>query len=288
MRYSKNPKFAITDVHAEQRRPPRGLRHDEFFTSIAKDSSAADRVGGVLLVGGVSAEDLLVRQAQAHLRLDRLPSHWSHAAIILSWPDGARLDQVVGAEVALSPENPDQQVPERNGVTLFRLGQYRNHLRYPNLAFGTQRATGAGSRKQQVVDAVLQPMQDRVRYPLWEWLGAWKAFAHGARDNPLVSHLAHPGAALCDYAYAAAGLDITPGADAPDTCPEMLWSTLLYWYPRLEQPDAARPDKEKAKAQRGAKVPEIAAWLSLSRTESLSRTPLLPALTDDFNRAKGT
>ena len=289
MRYSEQPKFAVTDVHADQRRQPRALRHDEFFERIAEQSSEADRVGGVLLVGGTTAADLAVRQAQSHLRFDRLPSDWSHAAIVLSWPDGARLDQVIGAEVALSPEDDAQQVPERNGVTLFRLARYRNHVRYPNLAFGTRRAAGAEERKQTAVDAVLHPLRDRARYPLWEWLGAWKAFVHGSRDNPLVSHLAHPGAALCDYAYAAAGLDITPGAEAPDTSPETLWSTLLYWYPHLDRADAAA-DAGKAKdkqARRAAKVPQIAAWVSRSRQLSMTRTPLSPTLTADLQQAKG-
>lgn len=291
MRYSDHPKFKIQDVHGEQRPPARGFRHDDFFEQIAAGSSAQDREGGVLLVGGTSAADLAVRQAQSSLRLDRQPSSWSHAAIILSWPDGARLDQVLGAEVALRPEEPDLQVPERNGVTLFRLSRYRNHVRFPNLAFGTLRAAGAERRKQAIVEAVLHPMRDRLRYPLFEWLGAWQAHVHGSRDNPLGSHLAHPGAALCDYAYASAGLDITPGADAPDTCPEMLWSTLLYWYPRLAKPDTVVPETTKGKPpkQQGAKttVPEMVAWVSRSRTESLTRTAQPSDLVEEFEKARG-
>lgn len=290
MRYSTNPKLQVADVLEGRRRAPRALRHDDFFAQISDGSKEADRRGGVLLAGGTSPADLAVRRAQSHLRLDRLPSYWSHAAIILHWPDGARLDQVIGAEVTLTPEDAGEQVPERNGVTLFRLSRYRDHKRWPSLAFGTLingKAKVQGKKvdaecKDRIVNAVLEPCRDRVRYPLWEWLGPWRSFVQTNRDNPLLQRQALPSAALCDYAYGAAGIDLTPGAEAPDTCPEMLWSTLLYWYRPFGGSQAA------AKAGPTAESSGVSAWLSLTREDSLSRTPLSSHLGADFTAAQGS
>ncbi len=260
MRYSAAKRFEITKVRKE-------ATADEFFAIIAKATSAEDRRGGVLLVGGVSPRDLAVRQAQAQLRLDRLPSYWSHAALVLDWRDGAKPDAVVGAEVTLDPPEPVKQVPERNGVTLFRLAHYVDRERYPNLAFGTIRNPKDKELKNKIQQAALEPNRDRLRYRLWDWLGAWASYTYapGATADPIATNVPLPGAAFCEYAYEAAGLDLTPGATAPNACPELLWTTLLYWYDRI-----------------GPQVGQVAAWSLVQDDESPTRNPLSVTLEADF------
>ncbi|MEQ8763921.1 MAG: hypothetical protein RL885_08340 [Planctomycetota bacterium] len=248
IRYSHLPKNKVTH--------PKKTATD-LFVKIKDDTKAIDRKAGILLIGGTSARDLVVRQAQSLLRFDRLPSYWSHAALILDWPDTAEPKDVIGAEVCLEPGDPTLQVPERNGVTFFRLDQYLDRDPFPNLAFGTlclkepkkqesKKKKGKSTDeahvkanrddldpevlKGKVVQAALNPCQDRMRFPLWEWLGQWQSFVHSAgNENPILQGIAHPGAAFCEYAYQAAGIDVTPGATAPNASPEHLWNAQIRW-----------------------------------------------------------
>jgi hypothetical protein len=263
MRYSPAKRFEITKIRKE-------ATADEFFSTIAKAIPAEDRRGGILLVGGVSPRDIVVRNAQADLRLDKLPSYWSHAALILDWKDGAKLDAVVGVELSLDPVEPDKQVPERNGVTLFRLARYANRARYPNLAFGTICNPRDKELKNKIQQAAMDPNRDRLRYRLWDWLGAWASYTYtpAATTNPIATGIPLPGAALCEYAYEAAGLDLTPGATAPNACPELLWTTLLYWYDRI-----------------GPQTGQVAAWCLVEVDESPTRKPLSIALDDELREA---
>jgi hypothetical protein len=263
MRYSRAKRFQVTQLKKD-------ATAEELFSTIAKATSAEDRRGGVLLVGGVSPRDLSVRQAQADLRLDRLPSYWSHAALVLDWRDGAKPDAVLGAEVTLDPAEPERQVPERNGVTLFRLARYAKGDRYPNLAFGTICNPKDKELKNKIQQAALDPNRDRLRYRLWDWLGAWASYTYApaATANPIATNVPLPGAAFCEYAYEAAGLDLTPGATAPNACPELLWTTLLYWYDRI-----------------GPQVGQVAAWCLVQDDESPTRRPLSITLVDEFREA---
>ena len=239
MRYS-------TSKRLNPRSPAKSASGGGLFNRVAKDTTAEERRGGVLLVGGNGPRDLAIRNAQADLRLDQLPSYWSHAALILDWKDGARLHQVKGVEVSLDPADPHKQTPERNGVTMFTLDRYADRARYPNLAFGTIcRKIGKVSKsprigtfesiKKAVVAAALDPNAQRTRYRLWDWLGVWAAhtYAPTRTENPTAAGIPVPGAALCEYAYEAAGIDITPGATAPNACPELIWNAMLWWHDKL-------------------------------------------------------
>lgn len=281
-RLSTTPKLDVCDVHADARKQPRRWRHQPLLEAVAGATKAADRRGGILFVGGVQASDLLVRSAQAPLRLDRTPSRWSHAAVILEWPDGARPDQILGIECSLDPQADEPQVPERNGVTLFRLSRYMNAQRHPNLGFATVRlgkvvkgkkdagVVVSAETKERLVARALRPSDDRARFPLWQWLGAWQAFAHGSGDDPLARGAAHPGAAFCQYVYEGIGLDLTPGATTPDTCPETLWSTMLYWYDRFAEGGGG-----------------VGAWTSLTAPDSFERVTYSPDLGTDFRAMQG-
>lgn len=210
-----------------------------------------------------------MREAQRTLRFDRLASPWSHALIVIDWPDRAGAAEVIGAEVALEPAPGVASVPERNGVTLVSLDRYLDPARYPSLAFAALKL-GDSERigpevKEALVDAALHPCRERARYPLWHWMGAWTRYAHSGGPNPLEESVAHPAAAFCEYVYGAAGLDIAPGATEANICPEMLWNTLLYWYERLEGRSGA-----------------LAAWACIEEGWGAGRTPLPSNLVRDL------
>ena len=243
MRYSADVRLEPTAFRAETNKG--------FFSGIQEATTADERRCGILLVGARDYKSILLRHAQACLRWDRRPSYWSHAALVLGWPDSG-LSSAHGVEVTLEPEDSWLQVPEWNGVTTFRLARYLDQHKYPNLCFAAVSflpAKGAkhGGRKRRglpaapdpkvsIEHAARQPNLDRLRYPFWDWLGVWSRYAHSpqATPNPVVDSVPIPGAALCEYAFEAGALDLTPGATAPNATPEHFWSTLRFWSRRLD------------------------------------------------------
>lgn len=233
MRYSSDQKSAVISTN----------NYKEFFGAILGQTETDERASGLLLVGGSSPRHEVVRRAQAALRMDHLASYWSHAAVILEWVQDSR--RAIGAEVTWEPWRRHLQVAERNAVTLFPLSRYLNKDHYPNLAFAsfsfaepkTKKAvkSDAVNYKRAIREAVLSPNKDRFRYRFLDWLRIWGGYTyqpHG-QPNPLLTEVPVPGAGLCEYAFEAAGIDLTPGATAPNACPEILWSTILYWYERV-------------------------------------------------------
>ena len=230
--------------------PVVGNRSDSnaaFFQMVTKAAKRDSLQGAILLVGANDTRALALRRAQALLRFDRRVSDWSHAALVIDWPADPAL--AAGVEVSLDPEDPALQVPERNGVTLFQLRRYFDEKRYTNvaviaLAFEA-RAAGSSTepgavraetqsppeRRLAALRAAVSPNRDRVRFPLWESLAPWARYAYAAdrTTNPLLESVPMPSAALCEYAYEAAGVDLTPGATANQNCPEMIHATMKYW-----------------------------------------------------------
>lgn len=228
MRYSESKRLDVKDI---QRTGPAAA-----MKKAASETTADERCGALLLVGGTSHGDLAVREAQAPLRLDRRASLWSHAAIILDWRDGAAPGEAIGIEVSLAPGEPHHQLPERNGATFFRLERYLDAARYPNLALAilkdseSEKPGVAKARRSKLVEAALHPEREHMRFPLFEWLGEWHSHIHGRAPNPLLHQTPHPGAAFCEAVYRTAGLDPASSATDLNTCPEVIWSSLLYWY----------------------------------------------------------
>jgi hypothetical protein len=256
MRYSNHKKLPTVDLDAKSPR--------EFFEDVMTSTKADEREGALLLVGGRRHSDLLVRQAQAPLRLDRLLSAWSHAAIILHWPDKATPSSVLGAEVTLNPESGHEQLPEHNGVTFFALDRYLESDKFPNLAIAILKNCEEEKDRKRI-DAIracirkaaLAPAVDQVRFPLFDWLGSWQAYAFGSAPNPLLNHIPHPGAAFCESVYRAAGLDPTSSATDLNTCPEVIWSSLLYWYGCLHSDkDGLRVFRHRTDSQGQQRYPE--------------------------------
>lgn len=238
MRFSSQPSAAPVRIDART--------NLEFFRQVAAKRTAEQCRAAVLLVGANDVRSLAVRQAQAPLRYDRRSSYFSHAALIVSWNTGAP-EESVGLEASLDTDGPESQpVPERNGVTRFKLRRYQDETAYPNAALVTvelkattqldidgkrQVQLSSSARKDAILDAARNPLREREVYPLWDGLGVWSKFRFSPERtvNPLLDNVPLPAAAYCEYAYAAQQIDIVPGAVARQTCPEMLWATFLRW-----------------------------------------------------------
>lgn len=221
--------------------------NEQFFARVAEEVPTAERRCGLLLLGGSDFRSLAVRRAQSGIRFDQRVSYWSHAALMLEWTGDAA--KARGLEVSYRPESGSEQVPERNGVTWFTLSKYLDTAEWPNVAFvslgqassASSASKGKGRAVSKLRDAIearaIEPNLDRQRYSFLDWLGVWARYATSAErvPNPLFEGVPEPSAAFCEYAFEGAGLDLTPGATGPNGCPELLWSTSLYWYERISE-----------------------------------------------------
>ena len=224
----KNPQ-AIT--HTE----PTNL---EFFAAAARALGQPGHWGeaAIGLVGGADLFSGMLRQAQALLRWDRRISNWSHAFLIAG-PIPTTAEVAANTpllECTLSPQSPAMQTPERNGVTVGRLGDYPETI-YPNAALLSFQLSP--DEVTAVLTRARDPNLDRLRYDLWELLGVWRAYvwALGTRLNPLQEGQRLFNAAYCEMAYEVVGIDLTPAASERNSSPEHLWNTGLWWWNQYEE-----------------------------------------------------
>jgi hypothetical protein len=228
MRYSHSERLPVQDHSSKS--------PQEFFEIITKETKPEERSGCLLLVGGRRHSDLMVRQAQAPLRLDRMLSPWSQASVILDWPKTDDPSEVMGVEVSLTPSSAAVHLPERNGVSLFRLSDYMDDAQFPNMGAAILCNTKGKSnehvkaKRDAIHRAALRPAEEQMRFPLFDWIGEWQNYVYGAEGNPLLRQIPHPGAAFCEQVFRSANLDPTASATNLNTCPEVIWSSLLYWY----------------------------------------------------------
>jgi hypothetical protein len=238
----------------------RSVTHRAFLQSIADAVPPTSRCGLLLLLGGADRASVRLRAAQSVVRFDQRPSYFSHVALIASWGD--RLDDALGLEATWNPEDPARFAPERNGITAFRLKRYLDARCWPNLAVASLRfdddapdnaTPGVTPRREALREALRNPNNDRLRYPIWDQLRAWAPYRFGpALTNPLLQGQAMPAATFATYVYGHAGIDLVPVADTPNACPEHIWASLLHAPPaegvevqvwrRILQRDLLYPD----------------------------------------------
>ncbi len=121
---------------------------------LSAESGAANLDDGtfILLVGGIDRSAFRLRLAQAHVRNDLWPSHWSHAALLAPTGTAEPDDDSLVYEVSLQPTTGFRTTVSTNGMELIeppqgvedtsvpelktrsRLGQYRSPQLYPNIA----------------------------------------------------------------------------------------------------------------------------------------------------------
>lgn len=245
-------RYSLQKNQLEPRRIAARRSNLDLFNAVAKSCKAERGCGAILLVGRRDWRSIQIRRAQATLRYDRRSSYFSHAALITDW-DQTKPERSRGLEVTLDSVPGAEQVPERNGVTAFRASQYLDDALYPNLALITldlkpgKEPGPKGKtieRKRALLTAARNPCRNRADFPLWESIGEWLKYTYlpERTANPLLEGISLPGAAFCEYAYAAAEVDITPGASTRHTCPELLWSTFLRWQEGLLETAVDRID----------------------------------------------
>ena len=172
---------------------------------------------GILLLGGSSAADLRLRSAQAPVRSDLTPSHWSLAGILVGADTFLSVPLETTADVSAIPSN--------NGIRECRVADYDDAIRYPNIAWLVFAAEGTAIR-----DAARRVGAHRALVDIPALIVAWLSHVWGVDDcNPLASGKGIPSAAFVQAAHHAANIELTPGLASGSSCPEAIWQTAKWW-----------------------------------------------------------
>jgi hypothetical protein len=231
-RHSNAP--SANDKLTRQHSPLRSIEAE------ARKLSGNETVDGtLLLVGGCDLTHFRLRVAQSHFRADMAPSFWSHVGILREDESGFGL-----YEVALDPPTGFQEMPKRNGVQRVSVSRYEDGTQFPNIALlrfpipGLRKKPAGQSTRQAPRTSPITEGIDRVRAErgvldiptlILPWLGfVWGA---GMPPNPLIGGTGIPGAVFAESAFAAVGVELTPGLSTRSSCPEAIWQAALWWYP---------------------------------------------------------
>ena len=195
-------------------------RHIEPLT----DQPGAKGAAYLVLLGGRTRADFLLRVAQGHLRHDMSPSHWSHVVLLggSGWTKKHSL-----WEVSLEPPGGFGYPPSDNGVQNSVLDAYDSDYQFPNVAVlrlpvalrELKRALQTYKMQRNTLDTV-------------ELILFWLAYVWGVGRpvNPLLDGHGIPSAAMIEILAGAAGFDLTPGLESRASCPEAIWQAARWWY----------------------------------------------------------
>jgi len=198
---------------------------------------------GILLIGGASVADLRLRYAQAILRDDLTPSHWSLAGILV--------DAETFLSVPLELSGDVSTIPPNNGIRTCAVSDYDDPARYPNIAF-LSFARGA----EAIQTAVAQVRRQRSLLDIPKLIVAWLAYVWGVDDgNPLASGHGTPSAAFVEAAHNVANIELTPGVVSAASCPEAIWQAAKWWEEYYR--DTARVAATAARPAPGHAIPEV-------------------------------
>lgn len=200
--------------------------------------------GGVACLGLLGAYGLIgyiSRQTQEIIRLDRAPSYWSHAFLLVG---ELATDAAVNRhpersallwESSLEPPGAFNYFTYRSGASARHISDYapatfdiRAAHCVPNLAIIAIGLTE--QERADILDRADQPDVDQLRYDLAGLLGTWYAYItkRTGEPNPLAQGYAQFGAAYVQLAYDAAGIDLAPGARQRNVSPEHIWQAVKY------------------------------------------------------------
>lgn len=191
----------------------------QWFTRHWGDDEERTRV---VLVGGTGPIDFRVREAQAVVRHDFTPSHWSHVALAGPSVRGAKV-----TEISLAPVGGFGHPPASNALQTGTLARYAEAGHFPNVGVFTISVPW-----KDVVDAVSRIEKQRSALDLVEltliWLG--HAWGVGSLANPLQQQHGVPSAAAAEALLNTCGFDLSPGLTSRASSPEAIWQGCRWWH----------------------------------------------------------
>ncbi|MEV0720662.1 hypothetical protein [Asanoa sp. NPDC050611] len=188
----------------------------------------------LLLVGGRDHIGFRLRVAQAHLRHDLSPSHWSHAALL--GPGTPEVGATATYEVSLDPPRGFGVPTAANALQVGRLDAYADPGRFPNIALLRLPVPAVEWQRPSTAEqiSVLERFRkQRSVLDVTELVLQWLAFLWGVgrAANPLLDGYGVPSAAMIEVVLNAVGYDVTPALESRASCPEAIWQAAKWWHP---------------------------------------------------------
>jgi hypothetical protein len=200
------------------------------------EDPAAKGAAYLVMLGGRTRADFLLRVAQGHLRHDMSPSHWSHVVLLAGsgWTEKHTL-----WEISLEPAGGYGYPPSDNGVQNGTLDAYDSPYQFPNVAVLRLPVQLRDLKRALKTYKLQRATLDTVELILL-WLGyVWGV---GRPVNPLLDGHGIPSAAMIEILTGAAGFDLTPGLESRASCPEAIWQAARWWHEYYEAGDDT-PDR---------------------------------------------
>lgn len=188
----------------------------------------------LVLVGGLDPLSFRLRIAQAHIRHDFSPSHWSH--VMLLGPRQVALSKMGTFEISLTPPRGFGFPAPCNALQQGGLRQYQKADDFPNIALLHLPASQTVSRAR-ITQALKDFKKQRSVLDAQDLLLRWLAFAWGVgrTGNPLLEGYGIPSAAMLEVVLGTAGFDLTPGLESRSSCPEAIWQAAVWWHEYYKQ-----------------------------------------------------
>jgi hypothetical protein len=219
----------------------RQLRVSEMRREVSAESapSEARKTTGrkptyIILFGGCDRAAFRLRLAQAHLRDDLWPSHWSHVALLDSVQDEFGKTDLF--EVSLQPRlGFESAIESNNGLQTSPMSRYSRAQVYPNiciLRLEVPMVAWLQQSDEQVASVLEMFTRQRAVLDAPELVLVWLAFLWGVgrTPNPLFEGHGVPSAAMIDAILSAVGFDISPSIDSRLSSPESFWQAAKWWH----------------------------------------------------------
>lgn len=176
----------------------------------------------LLLFGGTGPTDFRLRAAQAVVRHDFTPSHWSHVALA-----GPALRKTRLLEISLAPHGGFGHPPASNALQSGELARYSDVGQFPNIGVFTLSVPWA-----DVQTAAMRLEKQRSAIDLVELTVAWLGHAWGVGTlvNPLQQQHGVPSAAAAEAILNSCGFDLAPGLTSRAASPEAIWQGCRWWH----------------------------------------------------------
>jgi hypothetical protein len=219
----------------------RQLRLTEMRREVSAESAPSDanraidrKPTYIILFGGCDRAAFRLRLAQAHLRDDLWPSHWSHAALLGSPQEEFSKTELF--EVSLQPRlGFESAIESNNGLQTSAISRYSRAQVYPNiciLKLEVPMVAWLQQRDEQVASILEMFTRQRAVLDAPELVLVWLAFLWGVgrTPNPLFEGHGVPSAAMIDAILSAVGFDISPSIDSRLSSPESFWQAAKWWH----------------------------------------------------------
>jgi len=216
--------------------PRRGRENNLAWLERALATSPIGELSGrslLLLVGGNDPLSFRLRVAQSHVRHDLSPSAWSLALFLPALAAPFANCKTIGVDLA-PPDGFAKfgYTPPVNAIQSGTLARFTSADLFPNIALLAV-PVPASDIERSIED--LKPQRSILDLPMLVLKWLQYGWGVGTPASPLGEGFGMPSAALLEAAFAANGLDLTPGLESRSSCPEAIWQAATWWYTYYDQ-----------------------------------------------------